>query len=306
VSAIAVVDIGTNSTRLLVRDATTVLERRVVITRLGQGVDRGRRLHPDAIARTCATLADYCAICDAQRVVARRAIATSAVRDASNREDFLDAAAAALGGVRPDVLRGSDEGRFAFAGATGWIDASSAGLTAVVDIGGGSTEFVVGWPGREPLGSISVDVGSVRLTEQWFEHDPPAPDELRNAIGVMEDALDDVVRAVPEITAATTVVGVAGTISTVAAIELGLATYDRTAVHGFTLSRAAAEDVFRTLATESLAARRHNPGLAPERADIIVGGCCALVAVMRTLGLHEIVVSEDDILDGVAAELLAL
>jgi exopolyphosphatase/guanosine-5'-triphosphate,3'-diphosphate pyrophosphatase len=147
---------------------------------------------------------------------------------------------------------------------------------------------------------MSIDVGCVRLTEQWIHSDPPAPEELHACVSVTTQHLDDVVREHPEMRDHGTMVGLAGTVSTVAAVEIGLATYDRSRLHHFTLTRAAAEDVFRTLATETRAARAHNPGLEEARADVIVGGCCALVAVMRFFDVPSLLVSEADILDGLA------
>ena len=151
----------------------------------------------------------------------------------------------------------------------------------------------------------SFDLGCVRLTEKHLEHDPPAPEELSNAIAEATSWFDDLVREVPAATAARTVVGLAGTISTVASVEIGLTEWDRDVIHHYRLSRAAIEDVFRTLATESVADRIHNPGLEPARADVIVGGCCALVAFVRRLGIDEVLVSESDILDGLIASLEA-
>jgi exopolyphosphatase/guanosine-5'-triphosphate,3'-diphosphate pyrophosphatase len=228
-----------------------------------------------------------------------RAVATSAVRDAANRDAFLDAAAAALG-VRPEVLSGEEEGCLAFAGATAELDPAD-GPFLVFDIGGGSTEFVVGT--TEPEGVLSIDTGAVRLTEQWLRSDPPTAEELSMAVSVVRAHLDDVTRELPAAARARQLVGLAGTVTTVAAVELGLTNYDRAAVHHFRLTRAAAEDVFRTLATEPLDDRRHNPGLQPARADIIVGGCCILVGILRHLAADEVLVSESDILDGIARSL---
>jgi exopolyphosphatase/guanosine-5'-triphosphate,3'-diphosphate pyrophosphatase len=223
-----------------------------------------------------------------------RMVATSAARDAANREAFFDAAEAAVG-VRPELLSGDEEGRLSFLGATAELDAGR-GPFAVIDIGGGSTELVVGT--TEPEGVMSIDVGCVRLTEKYLEHDPPHPEELYAAISLTEAYLEDVRQELPGIAEAATFVGLAGTVSTVAAVELGLADYDRDKIHHFVLTKEAAEDVFRTLATESRADRVHNPGLEEARADVIVGGCCALVAVFRTFGFAECLVSEADILDG--------
>ncbi len=166
----------------------------------------------------------------------------------------------------------------------------------MVDIGGGSTEFALGTDELES--SLSVDMGCVRMTEKFLHHDPPLPEELSNALSVVEQHLDDVAREVPGAGDVDRFVGLAGTVTTIAAVELGLVEYSRDAIHHFVLTRAAAEDVFRTLATEAIEARRHNPGLDPGRVDVIVGGCCVLVGIFRYFGFEECVVSEADILDG--------
>jgi exopolyphosphatase / guanosine-5'-triphosphate,3'-diphosphate pyrophosphatase len=298
----AAVDIGTNSTRLLVADtdgadqALRPLDRRMVITRLGQGVDATHRLHPDAIQRTVAVLAEYRQVLEGLGAERVRATATSAARDAENRDDFFLAAKDALG-VEPELLAGSEEARLSFLGATAGLDAPVPYL--VVDIGGGSTEFVLG--DREPEGLISVDIGCVRLSEQFLASDPPMPEELSAAVSVARDHLADVERAIPAARDAATLIGLAGTVTTVAAIELG--GYDQSRTHHFRLSRAAAEDVFRTLATEPAADRRHNPGLDPGRVDVIVGGVAILVTIMRVLEFDEMLVSEADILDGLVRSL---
>lgn len=289
---VAAVDIGTNSTRLLVGD-----DRRTTITRLGRGVDHTGRLDPDAVARTVEVLRGYGDAIRAAGAERVRAVATSAVRDASNRDELLHAAEDALG-VRPEVLTGEEEGRLSFLGATAGLDPAD-GPFLVFDIGGGSTEFVVGT--TEPQGVVSVDTGAVRLTEQWLHADPPTAEELSMAVSVARTHVEEVARQLPLATRARRLVGLAGTVTTVAAVELGY--YDRDAVHHFRLSRAAAEDVFRTLALETLADRRENPGLEPARADVIVGGCCILVAILRHFDAAEVLVSETDILDGIVRSL---
>jgi exopolyphosphatase/guanosine-5'-triphosphate,3'-diphosphate pyrophosphatase len=233
-----------------------------------------------------------------------RMSATSASRDASNRDEFFDAAEAVVG-VRPELLSGDDEARLSFLGATSDLRPDQ-GPFLVFDLGGGSTEFVYGTTGPEGSieGALSLDVGCVRLSERFLQLDPPAPEDLTAAITFTQTWLDDVLREIPQVAEAKTVVGLAGTVNTVAAVEQGLAVYDRDAIHHFVLTKAAAEDVFRTLATESRADRVHNPGLEEARADVIVGGCCALVAIYRTFALEEILVSEADILDGLALSLL--
>lgn len=311
---VASIDIGTNSTRLLVAEAgdgsvpLRTVERLMRITRLGQGVDRAGSLHPDAIDRTVAVLAEYRQVMDDLGVPAGRVrmTATSASRDAANRDAFFDAAEAAVG-VRPELLSGDDEARLSFAGATADLD-PARGPFLVFDLGGGSTEFVLGTTGPEGAitGALSLDVGCVRLTERFLSGgDPPAPEDLTAAITYTDAWLEDVQLQLPGYAEAATVVGLAGTVSTVAAVEQGLATYDRDAIHHFALTKDAAEDVFRTLATESRADRLHNPGLEEARADVIVGGCCALVAIYRRLSLEEVLCSEADILDGLALSLLA-
>ena len=304
---VAAIDIGTNSVRLLVAEVDardrgaplTTLDRRMRITRLGQGVHASRRLAPDAIDRTLTVLREYRAAFDALGVERVRATATSAARDAENRDEFFGPATEALG-VTPELLSGEDEARLSFSGATHGLRAPTPYL--VVDIGGGSTELVYGSSAPEALRSL--EVGCVRVTEQWLVSDPPEPEELSNAIVTVRDELADLARELPQLREAATVIGLAGTVTTVAAIEQGLAEYDRDRIHHFRLTHDAAEDVFRTLAIESIEERRHNPGLEPERADVIVGGAVVLVAIFRTFGFEEILVSESDILDGLARSIV--
>ena len=295
-TARAAIDIGTNSVRLLVVEDGRDLERRAVITRLGEGVDRTGELSEAAMERTLATLLDFRDVLDGYGVSAPRVVATSAARDAGNRDTFFSAATDVLG-APPELLAGDEEARLSFEGAVAGLDRDD-GPFLVVDIGGGSTELAVGM--STPDGVHSVNVGAVRLTESELHHDPPQPEELANALGVVEDRLDDALRAVPAAEDARTLVGVGGTITSVAAIEIGLPVYERDRVHRFRLSRAAAEDVFRTLATEPLADRKHNPGLHPDRADVIVGGCVVLVGIMRRLHAPELVVCDADLLDALA------
>jgi len=304
---VAAIDVGTNSTRLLVAEADgrgglISHERHNHITRLGQGVDRAGALVPAAIERTVSVLQAYRKVMDGLGVRPGdvRMTATSAARDAVNREDFFSAAELAIG-RRPELLTGDDEARLSFRGATSGLD-PARGPFLVFDLGGGSTEFAIGTTDVEA--ALSIDVGCVRLTEKYLEHDPPQPEELVSAISLTEAWLDDVAREVPGSRTASTVIGLAGTVTTIAAVELGMGTYDRDLIHHFVLTREAVEDVFRTLATEGRADRIHNPGLEEARADVIVGGCCALVAIMRFFGLDRILVSEADILDGLALSLL--
>jgi exopolyphosphatase/guanosine-5'-triphosphate,3'-diphosphate pyrophosphatase len=302
-SILAAIDCGTNSTRLLVSEGTgrqrRALDRQNTITRLGKGVDATGRLDLEAIDRTVATLRRYKESVDAHGVTSVRMTATSAARDAENAADFFDAAEEAIG-TRPELITGEEEGQLSFTGATAELDPAD-GPFLVVDIGGGSTECIVGTQRVDVVRSL--DLGCVRLTEKHLYSDPPAPEELSNAIAEATDHFDDLLREVPQVHTARQVVGLAGTITTVAAVELGLLQWDRDAIHHFVLTRAAAEDVFRTLATERLSDRVHNPGLEPARADVIVGGCCVLVALFRSLGVDDLLVSEADILDGLVFSL---
>ena len=298
---VAAVDCGTNSTRLLVSDGgTRTVERLMRITRLGQGVDATGALVPDAVNRTLAVLREFRGVMDRHGVQRVRMTATSAARDAANREDFFTAAEEIVG-VPPQLLTGEEEGRVSFLGATAQLDASN-GPFLVVDIGGGSTEFAVGT--SEPEGALSVDIGCVRLTEKFIHHDPPSPEELSQVISVTRDYLEDVARELPLALEANRFVGLAGTVSTVAAIEQGLAEYDTEKIHHFVLTHDAVEDVFRTLATEKRSDRVHNPGLEEARADVIVAGTAILVAIMRFFEFAECLVSEADILDGLVLSLL--
>lgn len=297
---VAAIDCGTNSVRLLVTDGERQFDRLMRITRLGQGVDASGRLDPAAIDRTIDVLREYRDVIDRHGATRIRMAATSASRDAANRDEFFSAVRDTLG-IEPELLSGIEEGRLSFAGATADLDRSQ-GPFLVCDIGGGSTEFVWGTDDAEQV--VSIDVGCVRMTEAWLHHDPPAAEELSQALSVIEVHLDDVLREIPQATEAATFVGLAGTITNVAAVEIGLAEWSRDAIHHFVLTRAAIEDVFRTLATESIADRRHNPGLEPQRADVIVGGLCVLVSIMRRFGFGECLVSENDILDGLAQTLL--
>ena len=297
---VAAIDLGTNSTRLLVHDGQQTVERLMTITRLGQDVDRTGRLADEAIERVLSCLRDYRAVMDRLGVTKVRAAATSAARDAANRDDFFDAVESVIG-ARPELLSGLDEGRLSFNGATADLDPAD-GPFLVFDIGGGSTEFAYGTDEAEA--AMSLDIGCVRLTEKYIESDPPAPEELLACLSITETHLDDIAREIPQVAHARTYVGLAGTVSAAAAVELGLAEYDREQIHHFRLTKDAAEDVYRTLVTEARDDRIHNPGLEEARADVIVGGMCILVRIMRYFDIEELIVSESDILDGLAASLL--
>ena len=301
-SPVAAIDIGTNSTNLLIVDPQgNEIVREVNVTRLGKGVAASGRLEDSAIAATVQQLAIYASLLKQHNVETFRVTATEACRRASNANTFLDQAEATLG-KRPEIISGEAEGKLAFSGALSKLDPHD-GTTIVIDIGGGSTEIMIG-TGNSLQHVSSFPVGAVVLTETELHRDPPRPEELTNAIGLVTDFMDDLVREFPQVLNATRVVGVAGTIVTIAAIELGIARFDPVALHDMTLTREAAEDVFRTLATESLIDRKSNPGLPPERADVIVGGCCALVGIMRRLRIPSVTVSVHNLLDGVVQHIL--
>ena len=297
---LAAIDIGTNSTNLLLVDEFgEETDRRVTVTRLGRNLAATGELSEESMTATLDTLAQYMTLIrqsGSQRILVT---ATEACRRARNAEQFITRARDILG-VTPEIVTGDREAHLSFLGATAHLDPID-GDTLVIDIGGGSTEMIVGNASGVRF-SVSYPIGAVTLTESHFTTDPPRPEDLTNAIGEATDHIDDLVRDHPEVLDVTRVVGVAGTIVTVAAVEIGLQSFDAGALHGFALTREAAEDVFRTLATERLSDRVANPGLAPERADIIVGGCCVLVAIMRRLKLDELTVSTHNLLDGLVAD----
>ena len=300
---VAAIDIGTNSTNLLIADAQgNDIAREVHVTGLGRGVVHNNMLNEDAIARTISRLQHYADLIAQHEVGAVRVTATEACRRATNAAVFLDQAEAVLG-TRPLIIAGTEEGRLAYSGALSHLPAHE-GITLVIDIGGGSTEIMIGEKSLQH--AVSFPVGTVVLTESHLSHDPPRPEELTNAIGFVTDFMDDLIRDHPEVLSATRVVGVAGSIVTIAAVEIGLKEFDAAALHGARMTRENVEEVFRTLATETLANRKFNPGLPADRADVIVGGCCVLVGVMRKLRIPEIMVSVNNLLDGLVRDELGL
>jgi exopolyphosphatase / guanosine-5'-triphosphate,3'-diphosphate pyrophosphatase len=300
VRSVAAIDIGSNTTNLLVAGTDgRVVDRIIGTTRLGRGMVRGGAFDPVAVSATLEQLGRYREFIAEHDIKRWRAVATEAVRVAADAEHFLALAAGVLG-REVELISGDEEGRLAHRGATTALPGST-GPVLVIDIGGGSTELAVGL--GDDVQVASLEVGAVRLTSMELHGDPPRPEELTNAIGLVTDLLDDAVRRIPAIASADETVGVAGSIVTVAAVELGQPASDPGRLHGMRLTREAAEDVFRTLATEPLGDRMHNPGLPRERADIIVGGCCILVAIMRRLGLDELTVSTAGLLDGLVHEI---
>ena len=300
-AVLGALDCGTNSTRLLVvGPGGEPIVREVRITRLGQGVDRTRTLHPDAIARTTAVLAEFAETMGRLGVTGARLVATSAVRDAANRAEFV-AAATAASGVPAEVLSGIDEARLSYEGATADLP-PVAGDDVVLDIGGGSTELAVAGPSG--LEAVSLDLGSVRLTERDLPSDPPSPGELAAAGRDIEAELARAEAAVPVLAAlpaASRLLGLAGTVSTIAALDQRLAAYDRARLHHSVLSAATVGRWCEALAAEPAAARARRPGMVEGRQDVIVGGILVLRAVMARFGFAECLVSESDILDGLIA-----
>jgi exopolyphosphatase/guanosine-5'-triphosphate,3'-diphosphate pyrophosphatase len=309
---VAAVDQGTNSCRLLVlepgatpHDAPTELARDMVITRLGQGVDRTGRLDPDALARTLDVIAGYCRRARALGAERIRVAATSAVRDASNREEFV-AAVRIHAATEPEIITGDREAELSFLGGTHGLDTASVpGPYLVQDIGGGSTEFVLGSrPGRAEH-AISTQMGSVRLTERLVREDPPSAEDLAALGEEVDRVLDDVKRAVP-IRDARTLVAVAGTGTTLQAIVLGLDRYDPDRIHRTWLRRTDVDRTLIDLAGMTHTERAAIPVMAPGRGDVIVAGAVILAKVMERFGFERALVSETDVLDGLAFESLGI
>jgi exopolyphosphatase/guanosine-5'-triphosphate,3'-diphosphate pyrophosphatase len=295
---LAAVDVGTNSTRLLVADVdggrvVAELARETVITRLGKGVDRTGRFDPAALRRTLDVLTGYAAVCERLDVARRRVVATSATRDAANRREFLDGVRQ-LFGVEAEVLSGEEEAAAAYRGAT--HDLPGDQRTLVVDIGGGSTELILGR--REPEAMLSLDVGCVRLHERHLHSDPPTAAEVA-ALRADADAHLSRVTGVLDPSSAERVVGVAGTITTVTAIGLGLDAYDPRRIHRSALRADEIAAVAGKLAAMTVAERAALPVMAKGREDVIAAGALLLDELVRTFGFPRVIASESDILDGV-------
>ncbi|MGP0030554.1 MAG: exopolyphosphatase [Acidimicrobiales bacterium] len=302
--AVAALDCGTNSTRLLAARADGSTQVRLMrITRLGQGVDASGRLDPAAIDRTVGVLREYRRIMDEAGVTRARLVTTSAVRDARNGAAFL-AAASDAAGVPAELLSGEEEGRLAYAGATTGLP-PSPGDDLVIDIGGGSTELVVQRDGV--VAAVSMNIGCVRLTERFLHHDPPGAGEVAAMVACIDAELDSAARSLPVLTtvrAGCRLLGLAGSVTTLASLDLGLPAYDSDKIHHSVLRRAAVEHWCTTLGTETSAARGRRGGVVAGRADVIVGGAYVLRQVMDHFGIDACVVSETDILDGIVHSLL--
>jgi exopolyphosphatase / guanosine-5'-triphosphate,3'-diphosphate pyrophosphatase len=320
---VAAVDCGTNSLRLLVADVDldraelTDLTRRMEIVRLGEGVDETGRLAPAALDRTIGVLRGYADVITGLAAQSVRMVATSATRDASNAAEFVRRVSDVLG-VAPEVLTGTQEAILSFTGATAELAADHGAPFLVVDIGGGSTEFVLGPPGGSPGGyggagsppvrggfrgvvppNYSANIGCVRMTERHLRGDPPTAREVEAATADIDAALDAVAEAVP-VPAAKTLVGLAGSVTTVAAIAMGLPAYDAARIHHARICAADVHAVTLDLLSQTRAVRAEIGVMHPGRVDVIGGGALVLDRIMDRFGFGEVLVSEHDILDGMA------
>ena len=293
----AAIDCGTNSIRLLIADVAggrlTDVARRMEIVRLGEGVDRTGRLAPEAIERTRRALLGYAAEIAELGVTAVRMVATSASRDASNAADFRSMVRGVLG-VDPEVISGDEEARLSFTGAVRGLDGDPPFL--VVDIGGGSTEFVTGHSTVEH--AISVDIGCVRMTERHLKSDPPTTSEIAAATADITAAVDEALAVVPG-REARTLVGLAGSVTTVTALALDLPEYDAARIHHARIGYADVAEVTARLLAATVEERRKLPVMHPGRADVIGAGALILRTVMERSGRPDVVASEHDILDGI-------
>lgn len=305
---VAAIDCGTNSIRLLIADITngtlTDVVRTMVIVRLGEGVDKTGEFSQAALERTFAAIETFAALISKHQPEKVRFVATSASRDVSNRSEFVAGIVSRLG-IEPDIISGDEEAELSFLGATADLINFNDPPVApylVIDIGGGSTEFVLGTTG--PIAAISTNVGCVRMTERHLKSDPATPQEIAAATSDIDAAIDLAYSAVP-IAQANSLIGLAGSVTTVAAIALGLSEYDSVAIHG---SRISAQDVHRVTQDLLAMTRAERAKLGPMhegRIDVIGSGALVLDRIMVRTGLKQVVVSERDILDGIARGLIS-
>lgn len=316
-SRVAAIDCGTNSIRLLIADVTVRddgtawlrdVYREMRVVRLGQGVDASGMLAPEALARTKDALRDYATMAVRKGVESARMVATSATRDAANRDEFFAMTREVLG-AEAEVITGDEEARLSFTGAVGDLD-SDQGPYLVADVGGGSTELVLGdWDGSRATvrAARSVDVGCVRLTERCLHSDPPTAEEVANAERFATETLARAFDAVP-VAEAGTWVGVAGTVTTLAAVSMGLGTYDPERIHHATLSLEQVRQTCARLLAMSHAERTKVAAMHPGRVDVIGGGAIVVRALAEQLaqraGITDMLASEHDILDGIALSLV--
>ena len=300
---VAAIDVGTNSTRLLIAEEHAggfrSLERRMLITRLGEGVDRSRALAPGALERTFRAIADYAATSGEYGVKRLRVTGTSAVRDARNRAEFFEGVVA-LTGVEPELLTGEQEARTTFLGAVS--DLADRVPTLVVDIGGGSTELVYGVD--QPQGLISMDIGCVRLFEKHLSDDPPSESELASMRAEIDDALKEA-RSAVEVPAGSRLIGVAGTVTQLAALKAGNEVYDPEITHLLVMTHGDVRLLAKRLESLTYEQRKRVKGLDPGRVDVIVSGAEILLRVMESFDAAEVITSEKDLLDGLVLEMLS-
>ena len=300
---VAAIDVGTNSTRLLVAEERQggfrSIDRRMVITRLGEGVDRRKVLSPEPLARTLATIADYAATCGELGVEQLRVTGTSAVRDAHNRDEFFEGVRR-LTGKEPEMLSGETEARATFLGAVS--DLGEPGPFLIIDIGGGSTELIVGSEQAERI--VSLDIGCVRMLEKHLHSDPPAEGELESMRAEVRGAFDEVKPGL-EVPRGFRMIGVAGTVTQLAILKAGVPVYDPDVSHHSVLSHGDVRMLARRLASLPYDARKRVKALEPGRVDVIVAGAEILLCAMEAFDAAEVLVSEKDILDGLVLELLA-
>ena len=296
ISKVAAIDCGTNSIRLLISEDGREIVREMEIVKLGEGVDRTKNFSPIAVERTLIALRRFKALIDHHKVERVRFCATSATRDAQNREIFTVPVEAILG-VAPEVIVGVEEARLSFLGATSDLPTSYAPFL-VVDIGGGSTEFVMGE--RSVKSAISVDIGCVRMTERHFTNDPPTEQEITSTRFDVNRAIDQVEIEVP-ISSARTLVAVAGTATTVAAAALKLPSYDREAIHGARISAERTFEISNWLLSMNKKERADLGFMHPGRVEVIAAGALVLAEILKRTGVKEFIASERDILDGIVA-----
>ncbi|APT92862.1 exopolyphosphatase [Corynebacterium phocae] len=311
---VAAVDCGTNSIRLLISEVAPDgklrdIVRKMEIIRLGEGVDSTGKLMPEAIERARKALESYVALMKFEEVTRVRMVATSATRDASNQEEFFEMTGQLLGeiqpGVRAEVISGREEANLSFAGATSDLSAERAPF-CVIDLGGGSTEFIVGDTSNSIFGAHSAQMGCVRITERIMRSDPPTETEIEIAREFVAERMEEVEKAVP-IAQARTFVGCAGTFTTLSALAQGLERYDPDAIHGSELRFDALRVLTQQVVEETSASRSLNKVIHPGRADVIGGGSVAVQGIIdmieRNSAAESFIISEKDILDGITAQL---
>jgi exopolyphosphatase / guanosine-5'-triphosphate,3'-diphosphate pyrophosphatase len=303
---VAAIDCGTNSIRLLIAEpdgsgGLNDLQRRLEVVRLGQGVDASGEFHPDALRRTFAAVDQYAQLIKKADVPVEKVhfVATSATRDVQNRDSFFTGVRERLG-VVPDVISGETEARLSFIGALSRVTPEGEPVL-VMDIGGGSTELITGSANGDMKSAVSLDIGSVRVTERFLKQNPVADDDLERAIAYVDDLLAD---SGVDFASIGTWIGVAGTVTTLAGVYLELEHYDRERVHGAVIPLPALQDLLLRLAGLTVEQIRALPSMHPGRADVITGGALVEARVAALLNVPDLIVSESDILDGIALGIL--